>query len=212
MEKMDAVAVATVRPWEAAGMDPADWAVSEGYMVGKGINCTALVLPTDVLKFVHEQYHQTSAETDVMFYLTVEQHRPELLPHVARTRQVGIFTVQERIVPFAHLTYEQRCKWEDLTEEEQAARMWPVVKLAILTGVFDMHSENIGFRADDVDLMTPVVFDFSGRREYRDSWRNRHSVGWVLAQTCLPSDLTENETLLTMLEEFVINELGWPRD
>ena len=129
-----------------------------------GANMDCLIFETAVVKWVRptngKPYHEDSGK-DVAFYNSVEA---EDLENFASCEQEGEFIIQERVIPIGSMGNQK-----DIQDPSEF--MAKLIEVAIKYNLGDMHCGNIGVRKDDPN--TPVIFDYSCRRDYQEHYRQR---------------------------------------
>jgi len=139
------------------GMTVEDICLITGAEITAGACSQVFVLPEVVIKWAKpNNIHNSDAENDARVYERARAMGMEA--YVAQTERVGFLTLQERILPAAEVSNDM--PWDLYFE-----RVKEVGGLAEALGLGDMHDSNWGFRPDDVNFTTPVMFDFSCARE-----------------------------------------------
>jgi hypothetical protein len=139
------------------------------YIIGgtecSGANTAAVVTPSVTIKWNTENgiASHYATDKDAMFYQEVVEQCPEYGMYLAETIQYGQFTVQETIRPAVSVLEDTDIDTDDDTNDIRFDIYATLVRVAHELGLRDVHMGNWGFR--DNDLTTPVIFDFSDRRE-----------------------------------------------
>lgn len=119
----------------------------------RGANCQCFVMKDVIVKWTaNDPVHNSGPERDLAAVDFAEYQGIGI--HVADTHVIGMVTIQERIIPFENMMFDLT------TDEREYYRTW-VIDLARRLYVTDMRDGNWGFRINDTDFMTPVIFDFS---------------------------------------------------
>jgi hypothetical protein len=130
-----------------------------GAELREGACSQALVLPEVAIKWMRpDTLHESDSECYMMIFNRARAMGMEM--HVAKTEKIGFLTIQERIIPACDLVNE--IEWDTYMAVSRE-----VGDLAEELNIGDMHDGNWGFRPDDVNFTTPVMFDFSYDRTGR---------------------------------------------
>lgn len=126
---------------------------------GRGANCQAAVTPTQVVKWYWNQKepaHKTaSVDNDAAMYsLACQMGHGQ---HFARSMNIGRYTIQERIIPYA----EWQCDNKKLTDGRKMTIAKKLVDISFDMMIGDLHDQNWGFRVSDKNGRCPVIFDWS---------------------------------------------------
>jgi hypothetical protein len=133
------------------------------YRMGANMDC--LVFDDVVVKWARQGKYHVEAGNDVEFFSKVDAQD---VPYFASTTATGMFIVQERIEPLIEDTKTLR----NLDRNAGYSMLMMLVELATKYNLFDLHSGNVGFRKSD-DVPTPVIFDYSAQRNWKESLASR---------------------------------------
>lgn len=141
---------------------------AEGFFAGA---CAmALVFKSWVLKWTKENdpFHaDAGSANDEELYWRVANQFPQYLENFAMTQALdSMFTLQERIIPAADVVdhyalLDGREPRKGPTYQQVTEALKLLIDISFALGVGDLHSGNWGYRVDDVEFKTPVIFDFS---------------------------------------------------
>lgn len=131
-----------------------------------GANSAALVFKSWVLKWTKEDdtfHSEAGSANDEELYWRVANKFPQYLENFAMSQALdSMFTLQERIIPaqdvidYYAISYNRTPTLAQITEATKK-----LIDISFALGVGDLHSGNWGYRVDDVEFKTPVIFDFS---------------------------------------------------
>ena len=120
----------------------------------EGANCQAFVLPDGVVKWYTGRglHDGVDSGSDVRTYNNAVSAGYGI--NFARTESFGNVTVQERIIPFMSIMESfDYSRTRDVCNRVQA--------IGRELNIGDLHERNWGFRPNDVEFTTPVIFDYS---------------------------------------------------
>lgn len=140
-----------------------------------GANMDCLVFDDAVVKWVRQGNYHVSAGEDVEFYASVEEQDKKFFASCVSN---GMFIIQERVEPMI----EYWRKTDKMTQDNMLEMLVQIAKMGAKYNLMDLHSGNVGFRKDDTSF-TPVIFDYSGRRNWKDLIATERHHGLTLAQT-----------------------------